>query len=133
MGSEGMASPLKLVQLWGGAAEIAVPKLMNDMSDIRPVPDNQEASLCAWLDSSWLSIQCTVECLLLCDSFEVLHCTSSVSRHEQSSQLRSAHSCLQVYIDSDSGQALVIEIVVRGPSNWNSKRHTSTHKHTCTL
>ncbi len=44
-GSEGMGSSLKLVQLWGGAAEIAVPKVMNDMSDIRPVPDNQEASL----------------------------------------------------------------------------------------
>lgn len=45
MGNKGMASPLKLVQLWGGAAEIAVPKVMIDMSDIRPVPDNQEASL----------------------------------------------------------------------------------------
>ncbi|CAL5226867.1 g9739 [Coccomyxa viridis] len=58
MGNKGMASPLKLVQLWGGAAEIAVPKVMIDMSDIRPVPDNQE-----------------------------------------------------VYMNSDSGQALVIEIV----------------------
>lgn len=45
MGNEGIGSPLRSVQLWGGAAEISLPRCMIDASDIRPVPDNQEVHL----------------------------------------------------------------------------------------
>lgn len=33
---------LQTVQLFGGAAEIALPSRFTDVSNVRPVPDNQE-------------------------------------------------------------------------------------------
>ncbi|EIE24757.1 Mog1p/PsbP-like protein [Coccomyxa subellipsoidea C-169] len=46
------AEPLQQVQLFGGAAEIAVPSRFEDVSNIRPVPDNQEVYSDASVDQS---------------------------------------------------------------------------------
>ncbi len=37
--------PLQTVPLFGGAAEIALPPRLADVSNIRPVPDNQEVDM----------------------------------------------------------------------------------------
>lgn len=37
-----MADPLRPVELFGGAAEIAIPERLQDVSAFRPVPNNQE-------------------------------------------------------------------------------------------
>jgi hypothetical protein len=37
-----MGEDLRKVELYGGAAEVALPQRFVDVSTIRPVPDNQE-------------------------------------------------------------------------------------------
>ena len=52
MASDGTGMSFKQVQLWGGAADMAVPERLIDVSGIRPVPDNQE------VDFIWKSVLC---------------------------------------------------------------------------
>lgn len=81
------SEPLQKVQLFGGAAEIALPSRFADVSNIRPVPDNQEVEKRTVLVSLLRPIT------RLCGQLY-------------------EYVVVQVYTDANIDQSLIVEIVV---------------------
>ncbi|BDA49170.1 probable ran guanine nucleotide release factor [Coccomyxa sp. Obi] len=69
--------PLQAVQLFGGAAEIALPSRFADVSNVRPVPDNQEVYTDANIDQS-LIVE-IVEHVDVPDSDSAQHCFNDLA------------------------------------------------------
>ena len=127
---------LKSIELWGGAATVSIPEQMIDASDIRPVADNQEVPafqmnvqvlpgrLLTPENNSALAARLlrTIACMTA--NCEADSCTGQKTSlcDTETGQYKGLQGLLwlQVYLDSSSGQAVVVEIVVRMPvpSAW---------------
>ena len=82
--------PLQLRPLFGGAAQIALPQRFADISDFRPIPDNQEVRQGrGW----WRG-------------------AGSLRSGPRAPRWRTCPARLQVFADASLDQSLIVEIVV---------------------